>query len=104
MACLKMQELTTAVSEEEVINFFINIIVPHVMRFQKPALHANNVVATPSSQSSSQGKENFMSRLVNKLESVVENSPTEQNLQFLRTDCTTSRFIRRWQSGGSDCH
>ena len=73
-----MQELTTAVSEEEVINFFINIIVPHVMRFQKPALHANNVVATPSSQSSSQGKENFMSRLVNKLESVVENSPTEQ--------------------------
>lgn len=92
MACLKMQELTTAVSEEEVINFFMNVIVAHVMRFQKPALHAKNVVATPSSQPSSQGKENFMSRLVNKLESVVENSPKEQNLQFLRTDCTTSRL------------
>ena len=67
--------MTDAAANNSSDNFFMNNIVPHVMRFQKPALHANNVVATPSSQSSSQGKENFMSRLVNKLESVVENSP-----------------------------
>ena len=73
-----MQELTTAISEEEIINFFMNVIVPHVMRFQKPALHAKYGVATPSSQPSSQGKEHFMSRLVAKLESVVEKSPKEQ--------------------------
>ena len=73
-----MQELTTAVSEEEIINFFMNVIVPHIMRFQKPAIHAKSGGATPSSQPPAQGKDDFMSRLVVKLESVVEKSPKEQ--------------------------
>ena len=50
----------------------MNVIVPHVMRFQKPALHEKYGVATPSSQLSSQGKEHFMSRLVAKLKSCGE--------------------------------
>ena len=74
-----MQELTTAIAEGEITNFFMKVIVPHVMRFQKVAIHLKSGVAITSGQQPKPGKrEAIVSRLEEKLEAVVKNAPKEQ--------------------------
>lgn len=73
-----MQELTTAIAEGKITNVFMNIIVPHVMRFHKVAIHFKSGVATTSGQQPKPGKEAIVSRLEEKLETVVKNAPKEQ--------------------------
>lgn len=72
-----MQELTSAVSEEEVIHFFMNVIVPHVMKYQKSAIHMKPAILGASGQTV-RGKEEFIERLESKLEFVATNTPKEQ--------------------------
>ena len=73
-----MQELTTAIAEGKITNFFMNVIAPHVMRFHKVAIHFKSSVATTSSQQPKPGKEAIVSPLEEKLEAVVKNGPKEQ--------------------------
>ena len=73
-----MQELTTAIAEGEITNFFMNVIVPHVRRFHKVATHFKSGVATTSGQQPKPGKEAIVSRLEEKLEAVLKNAPKEQ--------------------------
>ena len=74
-----MQELTSAVSEDEVINFFMHVIAPHVQKHQKPALHVKFAnLSSPTSQLTSKGKDDFIHRLKRKLEFVVKEAPKEQ--------------------------
>lgn len=74
-----MQELTSAVSEDEVINFFMLVIAPHVLKHQKPALHMKFPnLSSPIGQLPSKGKEDFVNRLKCKLEFVVKEAPKEQ--------------------------
>ena len=72
-----MQELTTAIAEGEITIFFMKVIVPFVMRFQKVAIHLKSGVATTSGQQPKPGKEAIV-RLDEKLEAVVKNAPKEQ--------------------------
>lgn len=74
-----MKELTSAVSEDKVINFFMHVIAPHVLKYQKPALHMKFTnLSSPASQQPSKGKEDFVNRLKSKLEFVVKEAPKEQ--------------------------
>ena len=74
-----MQELTSAVSEDEVINFFMHVIAPHVLKHQKAALHVKlATLSSPTDQLPSKGKEEFVNRLKSKLEFVVKEAPKEQ--------------------------
>ena len=77
-----MQELTTAIAEGEITNFFLNVIVPYVMRFHKVAIHFKSGVATTSSQQPKPGKETIVSWLEEKLEADVKNAPKEQVQSF----------------------
>ena len=63
----------------------MDVIVPHVMRFKKVAIHFKSGVATTSGQQPKPGKEAIVNRLQEKLEAVVKNAPKEQvqSLSFL---------------------
>lgn len=86
-----MQELTSAVSEEEVINFFMHVIAPHVLKYQKPVLHVRSAnLGSPTGQLPSKGKEDFVNRLKSKLEFVVKEAPKEQVWNMFYTKANTN--------------
>ena len=88
-----MQELTTAIAGGEITNFFLNVIVPHVMRFHKVAIHFKSDVATTSSQQPKPGKETIVSWLEEKLEADVKNAPKEQ-VQSLSSLTGSHRLLK----------
>lgn len=75
-----MGELTSAVSDEEIIPFFMSAIVPYVMRYQKPILMSKTALDAPSGSSPcvQQAKEDFIERLSHKLEVVMEECEQEE--------------------------
>ena len=91
-----MQELTSAVSEDEVINFFMHVIAPHVLKHQKPPLHVKVAnLSSPAGQLPSKGKEEFVNRLGSKLEFVVKEAPKEQvwNTFYTKAHTTEVTFL-----------
>lgn len=62
-----MQELTSSVSDDEVIEFFMEKVSPHVLKYQRAAIcmqsHAPQHVAIGVAQ----GKEVFLNKLESKL-------------------------------------
>ena len=59
--------------------FFMHVIAPHVLKYQKPALHVKFAnLSSPTSQQPSKGKEDFVNRLKCKLEFVVKEAPREE--------------------------
>ena len=66
-----MQELTSAVTDEEVIGFFMDVISRHVLRYQKPVINATSNLSMTAAQPITQGKDAFLNKLQNKLELAV---------------------------------
>ena len=64
-----MQELTTSINDQEVIQFFMDTIVPHVQLHQKPVISGYN---ESSHKMGPEGRECFTSRLGSSLIGAVE--------------------------------
>lgn len=75
-----MGELTSSVTDKEIIAFFMSAIVPHVLRYQKPILMNKMALDATSASSPSvhQAKEEFVEKLGKKLEVVMEESEQEE--------------------------
>ncbi len=74
-----MAELTSAVSDQEIIAFFISAIVPYVLRYQKPILMSTTALPKTALDAPSgfspcveQAKEDFTEWLSHKLKFDME--------------------------------
>lgn len=78
-----MQEITTAVNDEEVIEFFMKVIAPHVNTYQKPVVLYQNPALECQNSTFTMEKDSFVSRLSIKLESAVVGTKQEEVIFYV---------------------
>ena len=83
-----MQELTSSITDDQVIGFFMNKVSPHVLHYQKSAVFVQSSASDfMTSHDAVEGREAFVNRLGDKMEIVVQGMDTntvKQNSRKLK--------------------
>ena len=88
-----MQELTSSITDDQVIGFFMNKVSPHVLHYQKSAVFVQSSASDfMTSHDVVEGREAFVNRLGDKMEIVVQGMDTNTVKQ-------NSRKIKKKKNG-----
>lgn len=72
-----MQELTSSITDDQVIGFFMNEVSPHVLHYQKSAVFVQSSASDfMTSHDVVEAREAFVNRLGDKMEIVVQGMDT----------------------------
>ena len=73
-----MQDLTSSVSDDDVIRFFMEKISPHVLKYQSSAICMQSPASQHLTTGPAQGKDVFLNKLESKLVVSVEGLDTDK--------------------------
>ena len=71
-----MQQLTSSITDDQVIRFFMDKVSKHVLRYQKSAVCVQSSASDFMTSGVVEGREAFVNRLGEKMEIVVQGMDT----------------------------